>query len=76
MFNTEDGIPFQDNNQLGVKILAMWERYKPLSENDYSRTGYIMYLDANTYAHAKLSVLYIYVNYHVVFLIFIILKII
>ena len=76
MFNTEDGIPFQDNNQLGVKILAMWERYKPLPENDYSRAGYIMYLDANTYAHAKLSVLYIYVNYHVVFLTFIILKII
>ena len=68
MSNTEDGIPSQDKNQLGGKILAVWERYKPLLEYDYSRAGYMMSVDAKTYAHAKVSVLYIYVNYHVIFL--------
>ena len=28
--NTEDSIPYQDNNRLRCKILAVWERYKPL----------------------------------------------
>ena len=74
--DTEDGIPSQDNNWLGGKILAVWERYKPLLEHDYSRAGYMLSVDAKTYVHAKLSVLYIYVNYHVIFLQFIILKII
>ena len=72
--NTDDVIPYQYRNQLGGKILAVWEGYKPLLEHDYSRSGYMLSLDAKTYAHAKLSVLYIYVNYHVIFLIFIILK--
>ena len=66
--NTEDGIPSQDKNQLGGKILDVWERYKPLLEHDYSRKRHMMYVDTNTYAHAKVSVLYIYVNYHVIFL--------
>ena len=74
MSNTDDVIPSQDNNLLGGKILAMWERYKPLLEHDYSRAGYMLYVDAKTYVHAKVSVLYIYVNYHVIFLQFIILK--
>ena len=34
--NAEDDISYQDDNQLGGKILDMWERYKPLLENDYS----------------------------------------
>ena len=71
---TEDGIPYQDNNRLGGKILAVWERYKPILEHDYSRAGYMMFVDAKTYAHTKVSVLYIYVNYHFIFLQFIILK--
>ena len=33
-----------------------------------------MSMDDKTYAHAKLSVLYIYVNYRVIFLLFIIIK--
>ena len=37
--NNEDGIPSQDNNQLRWKILAVWERYIPILENDYSRAG-------------------------------------
>ena len=37
MSNTEDVIPSQDKNQLGGKILALWERYKPILEHDYSR---------------------------------------
>ena len=74
--NTEDGIPSQDKNRLRGKILAVWERYKPLLEHDYYRAGYMLSVDAKKYAHAKVSVLYIYVNYHVIFLIFIILKII
>ena len=28
--DTEDGIPSQDKSGLGGKILAVWERYKPL----------------------------------------------
>ena len=28
--NTEDGITSQNNNRLGGKILAVWERYMPL----------------------------------------------
>ena len=54
--------------------MAVWERYKPLLENDYSRADYMMYVDAKTYANSKVSVLYIYVNYYVIFLQFIILK--
>ena len=38
VFNTEDGIPSQDKNRLGGKILAVCERYKPLLEHDYYRT--------------------------------------
>ena len=74
--NTEDGIPSQDNNRLGGEILAMWERYTPLLENDYSRSGYIMSVDTKTYSNTNVSVLYIYVNYHVIFLQFIVFKII
>ena len=76
MSNTEDGIPSQDKNQLGGKILALWERYKPLLEHDYYRAGYMLSVYDKTYANAKVSVLYIYVNYHVIFLQFIIIKII
>ena len=46
MSNTEDGIPPQDKNRLGGKILAVWERYKPLLEHDYSRSGYMLSVDA------------------------------
>ena len=74
MSNTEDGIPSQDNNRLGGKILDVWDRYKPLLEYYYSRVGYMLSAYAKTYAHAKVSVLYIYVNYHFIFLLFIILK--
>ena len=74
MSNTKDGIPSQDKNQLGGKILAVWDMYKPLLEYDYFSSVYIMYVDSNTYSHAKVSVLYIYVNYHVIFLQFIIIK--
>ena len=74
MSDTEDGIPSQDNNQLGGKIFAVWERYKPLLEHHYSRAGYIFSVDDNTYAHAEVSVLYIYFNYHFIILPFIILK--
>ena len=76
MSNTEYGITSQDKNLLGGKILAGWESYKPLLENDYSRAVYMMYVDPKTYAHAKVSILYIYVKYYVIFLKFIILKII
>ena len=72
--NTEDGIPYQDKNRLGGKILAVWERYKPLLEHDCSKAWYMLYVDAKTYTHANISVLYIYVNCHVVFLQFIILE--
>ena len=74
MSDTEDGIPSQDKNRLGGKILAVWERYKPLLEYEYYSPGYMLSVDAKTYAHAKVSVLNIYVNYHVIFLQFIILK--
>ena len=74
MFDTEDGVPSQDNNQLGGKILAVWKSYKPLLEHDYSRAGYMLSMDANMYEHSKVSVLYEYVNYHAIFLQFIILK--
>ena len=72
--DTEGGIPSQDKNRLVGKILAVWERYKPLLDHDYYRSGYILFVDAKTYVHAKVSVLYIYVNYHVISLQFIILK--
>ena len=74
--NTEDGIPSQYKKRLGGKILAVWERYNPLLEHYYSRAGNMLYVDAKAYAHVKINVLYIYVNYHVIFLQFIILKII
>ena len=74
--NTEDGIPYQYKNRLGGKILALWESYKPLLEHDYSRVGYILYVYSKTYAYVKVIFSYIYVNYHAVFLQFIILKII
>ena len=74
--DTEDIIQSQDNNRSGWKMLVVWERYNPVLEHDYSRTGYMMSVDANTYAHENLTVLYIYVNYHVIFLQVIILKII
>ena len=74
MSDTEDGITYQDKNRSGGKILSMWDRYKTLLEHDYYREGYILPVDAKTFAHAKVSVLYIYVNYHVIFLQFIILK--
>ena len=70
MSNTVDGIPSPDNNLLGGKILAVWERHTPLLEHDYSRSGYMLSVYAKTYAnaHEKVSVLYIYVNYNVIFL--------
>ena len=71
--NTEDGIPSQDKERLGGKILDVWERYETLLDHDYSRAGYMLSVDAKTYAHAKVSDLYICVNYHVIFLQFIIL---
>ena len=74
MSNTEDGIPSQDKKILGGKILVMWERYKPILERDCSRSGYMLSMDAKTYAHTKVSDLYIYVNYHVIFLQFIVIK--
>ena len=37
--DTEYGIPSQDKNQLGSKILSVWERYKPLLEQNYYRVG-------------------------------------
>ena len=72
----EDNILSQDKNRLGGKILAVWDRYKSLLEHDYYRAGYMLFVDAKTYAHANVSVMYIYFNYHVIFLQFIILKII
>ena len=54
--------------------MAVWERYKPLSEHDYFRAGYMLSVDAKTYAYVKVSVFYTYVNYHVIFLKFVILK--
>ena len=30
MYNNEDCVPSQDKNQLGGKILAVWDSYKPL----------------------------------------------
>ena len=74
MSNTKDVITSQDKNRLGGKILAVWERYKPILEHDYIRAGNMMSVDANTYEHTNVSVLYIYVNYHVIFLQFIILQ--
>ena len=76
MSNAEDGIPSQDKNQLGGKILALWESYKPLLEHNFSIAGYMLSVYAKTYSHVQLSVLYIYVKYHFIFLQFIILKII
>ena len=70
--DTEDVIPTQDQNLLGGKILAVWESYKPLLEHDYSRAGYMLSMDVKKYAYAQVSVLYIYVNYHVILLQFII----
>ena len=72
--NTEDRIPPQDNNRLGEGIFSVLDSYKPLLENHYSRAGYILYVDAKKYAHAKVIILYIYVNYHIIFLQFIFLK--
>ena len=74
--NTEDSIPSEDKNGWGGKILAVWERYKPLLEHHYHRAGYILSVDSKTYKHAKVSFQYIFVNNHVIFLQFIILKII
>ena len=76
MSDTEDGITSQDKNLLGGKIWAVWESQKSILEHDYPQAGYMLLVDAKTYAHAKLSVLYIYVNYHVIFLQWIIIKII
>ena len=45
--DTEDGIPYQDKNLLVGKILAAWKNYKPILEHDYSREGYILYVDAS-----------------------------
>ena len=74
MSDTENEIPYGDNNQMGGKLLAGWERYKPLLEHDYYRAGYILSLDTTKNAHAKVSVLYIYVNYNVILLYSIIIK--
>ena len=74
--NAEDGIPCQDNNRFGGKILTVWEMYKPLLEHDCSKKEYMLYVGTKAYAHAKVIVLYIYANYHVIFFQFVILKII
>ena len=68
MSDTEDGIPYQDNNQFGWKILAVWDKYKLLLEHEYSMAGCMLSVDVKTYAYAKVNVLYIYVNYHFIFL--------
>ena len=68
MSDTEDGIPSQDNNRLGGKGLALWERYKPLLQHDCYSSGQIMYLDTKIYSHARVSFLYIYVSYCFIFL--------
>ena len=39
VYDTEDGIPYRDNKQLGGKTLDMLESYKPLLHNYYSRAG-------------------------------------
>ena len=72
--HNEDEITYKYKNILGDKTLAAWERYKPLLEHDYSRAVYMLSVHAKTYEHAKVSVLYIYVNHNVIFLQFIILK--
>ena len=72
--NTQDGIPSWDNNRSGGKLLAVWDRYKNILEHDYSRSEYMMYVDSKEYEHAKVSALYIYVNYHIIFLQIFILK--
>ena len=74
MSDTEDGIPSQDKNRLGDIILDVWEMYKPLLEHDYSRARYMLSVHVKTYAYAKISILYIYLNHHVIFLLFIIFK--
>ena len=74
MPDTEDVIPSQDKNRLGGKILAVWERYNPLLYHDYSRAGYILSGDTNTYAHVNVGVMYIYVNYRVIVLQFTMIK--
>ena len=56
MSNTEDVIPSQDKKLLEGKILALWERYKPILEHDYSRSRYILSVYAKTYAHTKIRV--------------------
>ena len=57
--NTDDFIPSQDNNRLGGKILAMWERCKPLLQHDYSRTGYMLSVDAkNMHMQRLVSCIY------------------
>ena len=73
MSDNEDSIPSQDKKRSRGKRLAVLERCKPILEHYYFRAGYKMSVDENTYAHAKLSVLYIYVNYNVIFLLSIIL---
>ena len=37
--DTEDDISYQDNNRLGWKILAVWERYKTPLKHYYYRAG-------------------------------------
>ena len=74
MSDNEDEITSRDNNQLGHIFLDVWERYKPTLDHDYYRAGYMLSVDAKKYAHEKVSVLYIFVNYHVSFLQFIIIK--
>ena len=39
MSDTEDGIPYQDNNRLGWKILAVWDIFNPLLKHDYISSG-------------------------------------
>ena len=49
-----------------TNITTYWEVKYWL--HDYSRSGYMMSVDYKIYSHAKVSFLYIYVNYHVIFL--------
>ena len=62
------------NDWGGGDIGCVGEVYNPLLENDYSRAGKMLYVDTKTYALANVSVLYIYVNYNVIFIQFILLK--
>ena len=51
LYNTFDGIPYQDKNRLVGKIFAAWERYKPILYRECYRPGYMLYVDDKKYAY-------------------------